>query len=126
MQQNYLPPDHDDFLTTEQIKLRYQDTSLIIFKEQKNRSNNFLSFGTSRRTIEYSNFGNDPVIIKPKIINTEKDDNLRNRTKQNIKSAKKRWRILKNAHKKFSTIKSGKKKLRVSFSVNIDIILILN
>ncbi|CAD6230264.1 GSCOCG00006729001-RA-CDS [Cotesia congregata] len=82
MQQNYLPPDHDDFLTPEQIKLRYQDTSLIIFKEQRNRNNNYLSFGTSRRTIEYSNFGNDPVIIKPKIINTDKDGNLRNRTKQ--------------------------------------------
>lgn len=53
-----------------------------MFQEQKNRNNNFLSFGTSRRTIEYSNFGNDPVIIKPKIINTEKDDKLRNRTKQ--------------------------------------------
>ncbi|KAH0557275.1 hypothetical protein KQX54_002675 [Cotesia glomerata] len=57
MQENYLPPDHDDFLTPEQIKLRYQDTSLIIFKEQRNRNRNYLSFGTSRRTIEYSNFG---------------------------------------------------------------------
>lgn len=47
------------------IKQRYKDTCLVIFKEhQKNKqSTNFLKYGTSRRTYEYSNNGNSSVIV---------------------------------------------------------------
>lgn len=36
------------------------------FQEHKNRPQlyNYLSFGPSRKTMEYSNHGNDPVVVK--------------------------------------------------------------
>ncbi|XP_043491928.1 putative uncharacterized protein BRD3OS [Polistes fuscatus] len=66
MTTRYEPPDHDHVLTKEDIRRRYQDTALVIFKEQQNKKEvvNYLSFGTSRRTMEYSNYGNQPVIIR--------------------------------------------------------------
>ncbi|XP_024943944.1 uncharacterized protein LOC107270969 [Cephus cinctus] len=66
MTARYEPPDDGNVLTNEQIRRRYQDTSLVIFKEQQNKKEvvNYLSFGTSRRTMEYSNFGNQPVIVR--------------------------------------------------------------
>ncbi|KDR09855.1 hypothetical protein L798_00403 [Zootermopsis nevadensis] len=49
-----------------EIKRRYEDTSLAIFKEQQQNkhASNFLTFGTSRRTYEYSNNGNSSVIVR--------------------------------------------------------------
>ncbi|KAL2727063.1 uncharacterized protein V1478_007341 [Vespula squamosa] len=65
MTTRYEPPEHDLVLTKEDIRKRYQDTALVIFKEQQNRKEvNYLSFGASRRTMEYSNYGNQPVIIR--------------------------------------------------------------
>lgn len=48
------------------IKRRYEDMCLVIFKEhQKNKQpTNFLRYGTSRRTFEYSNNGNSSVLVR--------------------------------------------------------------
>ncbi|KAG7188047.1 hypothetical protein KM043_013213 [Ampulex compressa] len=66
MTARYEPPDHTAVLTREDIRRRYQDTSLLIFNEQQNRKEtiNYLSFGSSRRTMEYSSNGNQPVIVR--------------------------------------------------------------
>ncbi|KAK2584762.1 hypothetical protein KPH14_007087 [Odynerus spinipes] len=65
MTTHYESPDHDRALTKEDIRKRYQDTALVIFKEHQSKKDvNYLSFGASRRTMEYSNYGNQPVIIR--------------------------------------------------------------
>jgi len=63
----YVSPEVTIVLSQEEIRKRYQDTAMIIFKEEQDREKNlvsYLSFGNSRRTIEYSNNGNHPVIIR--------------------------------------------------------------
>ncbi|XP_068083098.1 uncharacterized protein [Anabrus simplex] len=48
------------------IKQRYEDTAYTIFKEQQQElksSRGFLSYGSSRRAVEYSNFGNGSVVV---------------------------------------------------------------
>ncbi|KAH0946418.1 hypothetical protein HN011_010925 [Eciton burchellii] len=63
----YESPEVTISLTKEEIHKRYQDTAIVIFKEgqsRKEKAVNYLSFGDSRRTIEYSNNGNHPVIIR--------------------------------------------------------------
>ncbi|CAL7947905.1 unnamed protein product [Xylocopa violacea] len=66
MTERYEPPEEKAVLTKEEIHKRYQDTALIIFKEQQSKKEvvNYLTFGTSRRTMEYSNYGNQPVIVR--------------------------------------------------------------
>lgn len=48
------------------IKKRYEDTSLVIFKEQQQNKHhtNFLTFGTSRRTYEHNSNGNSSVVVR--------------------------------------------------------------
>ncbi|KYN07191.1 PREDICTED: uncharacterized protein LOC108782389 [Cyphomyrmex costatus] len=63
----YESPEVIIVLSKEEIHKRYQDTAMIIFKEQQSREKeivSYLSFGNSRRTMEYSNNGNHPVIIR--------------------------------------------------------------
>ncbi|XP_046740268.1 uncharacterized protein LOC124407791 [Diprion similis] len=64
MTARYECPDHTK--GPQDIHIRYQDTALVIFKEQQNRPRlqNYLSFGPSRKTMEYTNNGNDAVIVK--------------------------------------------------------------
>lgn len=77
MTTRYEPPDHDRALTNEDIRKRYQDTSLVIYKEyQTKKEVNYLSFGPSRRTMEYSNYGNQPVIIRRPLESLDGDDSL--------------------------------------------------
>lgn len=77
MTTRYESPDHDRVLTNEDIRKRYQDTALVIFKEQQSRKEvNYLSFGASRRTMEYSNYGNQPVIIRRPLETSDGNDNL--------------------------------------------------
>lgn len=66
MTEHYESPEVKTILTKEEIHKRYQDTALTIFKEQENKEEavNYLTFGTSRRTMEYSNYGNHPVIVR--------------------------------------------------------------
>ncbi|XP_076233150.1 uncharacterized protein LOC143178401 [Calliopsis andreniformis] len=66
MTEHYESPEVNITLTKEEIHKRYQDTALIIFKEQEKKKDvvNYLSIGTSRRTMEYSSYGNQPVIIR--------------------------------------------------------------
>lgn len=67
MTAHYKSPDVTIILSKEEIYKRYQDTAMIIFKEQQKRKKevtSYLTFGNSRRTIEYSNNGNQPVIIR--------------------------------------------------------------
>ncbi|KAK0073957.1 hypothetical protein PV325_008210 [Microctonus aethiopoides] len=62
----YEAPQINLELTKDDIHRRYQDIALLIFQEQQNNKDviNYLTIGTSRRTVEYSNYGNDPVIIR--------------------------------------------------------------
>ncbi|KYN15512.1 PREDICTED: uncharacterized protein LOC108764954 isoform X3 [Trachymyrmex cornetzi] len=63
----YESPEVVIVLSKEEIHKRYQDTATIIFKEQQSRKKeivSYLSFGNSRRTMEYSNNGNHPIIIR--------------------------------------------------------------
>ncbi|XP_011687945.1 PREDICTED: uncharacterized protein LOC105450046 [Wasmannia auropunctata] len=63
----YESPEVTIVLSKEEIHKRYQDTAMIIFKEEQGRKKeivSYLSFGNSRRTMEYSNNGNHPVIIR--------------------------------------------------------------
>ncbi|XP_076292985.1 uncharacterized protein LOC143215089 [Lasioglossum baleicum] len=66
MTDRYESPEVNVALTAEEIHKRYQDTALIIHKEQQSKRDvvNYLTFGTSRRTMEYSNYGNQPVIVR--------------------------------------------------------------
>ncbi|XP_043254249.1 putative uncharacterized protein BRD3OS [Colletes gigas] len=66
MTERYEPPEARVALTKEEIHNRYQDTALVIFKEQQSKREvvNYLTFGTSRRTMEYSSYGNQPVIVR--------------------------------------------------------------
>ncbi|XP_053987119.1 uncharacterized protein LOC128891607 [Hylaeus anthracinus] len=65
MTERYKPPEASVALTKEEIHNRYQDAALVIFKEQsKKEIVNYLTFGTSRRTMEYSSYGNQPVIVR--------------------------------------------------------------
>ncbi|XP_058799132.1 uncharacterized protein LOC131668741 [Phymastichus coffea] len=75
MPAKYVSPDHDDCtLTTDQIRRRYRDTSLVIFQEQylyrarrvresERERTTYLSFGVNRRAVTYNNNGNEPVIV---------------------------------------------------------------
>lgn len=38
--------------------------NLLLQEHQSKKEVNYLSFGASRRTMEYSNYGNQPVIIR--------------------------------------------------------------
>ncbi|XP_011170996.1 uncharacterized protein LOC105203793 [Solenopsis invicta] len=63
----YKSPEVTIVLSKEEIRKRYQDSAMIIFKEEQDRkkeSVSYLSFGNSRRTMEYSNNGNYPVIVR--------------------------------------------------------------
>lgn len=66
MTARYEPPEEVVPLTKEDIHRRYQDAALVIFKEQQSsvKDTNYLTFGSSRRTMEYSSYGNQPVIIR--------------------------------------------------------------
>ncbi|XP_012524654.1 uncharacterized protein LOC105830063 [Monomorium pharaonis] len=63
----YKSPEVNTTLSKEEIHKRFQDTAKIIFQEEQDRKKelvNYLSIGNSRKTIVYSNNGNDPVIIR--------------------------------------------------------------
>ncbi|KAL0124649.1 hypothetical protein PUN28_006482 [Cardiocondyla obscurior] len=63
----YVSPEVTIVLSKEEIHKRYQDTAKIIFQEGQSRKkeiDSYLSFGNSRRTMEYSNNGNQPVIVR--------------------------------------------------------------
>ncbi|TGZ54768.1 uncharacterized protein [Temnothorax longispinosus] len=63
----YVSPEVTIVLSKEEIHRRYQDTAMTIFKEEQGRKKkiaSYLSFGNSRRTMEYSNNGNHPVIVR--------------------------------------------------------------
>ncbi|XP_020707353.2 uncharacterized protein LOC110116933 [Athalia rosae] len=65
MTARYECPDHE--IGVRDVRKRYQDTALVIFREQLNRperQGNYVSFGPSRKTMEYSNNGNDVVVVK--------------------------------------------------------------
>ncbi|XP_078045838.1 uncharacterized protein LOC144474625 [Augochlora pura] len=66
MTDRYESPEVNIALTKEEIHNRYQDAALIIHKEQQSKRDavNYLTFGTSRRTMEYSSYGNQPVIVR--------------------------------------------------------------
>ncbi|XP_031840715.1 uncharacterized protein LOC116430554 [Nomia melanderi] len=66
MTERYESPEVNVALTKEEIHKRYQDAALVIHKEQQTTREvvNYLTFGTSRRTMEYSNYGNQPVIVR--------------------------------------------------------------
>ncbi|XP_076183096.1 uncharacterized protein BRD3OS [Ptiloglossa arizonensis] len=66
MTERYESPEASVALTKEEIHNRYQDTALVIFKEQQSKKevSNYLTFGISRRTMEYSSYGNQPVIVR--------------------------------------------------------------
>ncbi|XP_076675363.1 uncharacterized protein LOC143372732 [Andrena cerasifolii] len=66
MTERYESPEVSVELTKEEIRKRYQDTALVIFQEQRSsrEETNYLTFGTSRRTMEYSSYGNQPVIVR--------------------------------------------------------------
>ncbi|XP_029037198.1 uncharacterized protein LOC117605264 [Osmia lignaria lignaria] len=66
MTERYESPEVTTILTKAQIHERYQDTALVIFKEQqsKREAMNYLTIGTSRRTMEYSSYGNQPVVVR--------------------------------------------------------------
>lgn len=63
----YESPEVTIVLSNEEIHKRYEDAAMVIFNEQQSQKKkvvNYLSFGSSRRTIEYSNNGNHPIIIR--------------------------------------------------------------
>lgn len=65
MSTHYESPEVKIVLSKEEIHKRYEDTAKIIFNEQSRKKKvSYLSFGSSRRTIEYSSNGNHPVIIR--------------------------------------------------------------
>ncbi|XP_032670355.1 uncharacterized protein LOC116843745 [Odontomachus brunneus] len=67
----YESPEVNIVLSEEEIHKRYQDTAMVIFKEQQSRRKevvNYLSFGDSRRTMEYSSNGNQTVVIRRPIV----------------------------------------------------------
>ncbi|XP_029677711.1 uncharacterized protein LOC115244295 [Formica exsecta] len=67
MSTHYESPEVTIVLSKEEIHKRYQDTAMVIFNEQQSRKKkvvSYLTFGSSRRTIEYSSNGNHPIIIR--------------------------------------------------------------
>nr|CAD7421859.1 unnamed protein product [Timema poppensis] len=52
-------------LCSEEVKRRYQDTALVIFKEQQRlvKNSGYLTYGSNRRTLFYTNYGNAPVLV---------------------------------------------------------------
>ncbi|CAL1681838.1 unnamed protein product [Lasius platythorax] len=66
MSTHYESPEVTIVLSKEEIHKRYEDAAMVIFNEQQNKKKkvSYLSFGSSRRTIEYSSNGNHPVIIR--------------------------------------------------------------
>ncbi|XP_014486275.1 PREDICTED: uncharacterized protein LOC106750440 [Dinoponera quadriceps] len=97
----YESPEVNIILSREEIHRRYQDTAMVIFKELQSRRKevNYLSFGDSRRTMEYSSNGNQPVIIRKPVDSVIREnvhlssqilkagrklyDNLMNKTRSN-------------------------------------------
>ncbi|XP_014223602.1 uncharacterized protein LOC106650206 [Trichogramma pretiosum] len=80
MPSSYVSPDVKSTLTHEEIRRRYQDTSLIIFKEHQlyrvrrrheseRESSTYANFDINRKTMTYASNGNDPVIL-PKTTTT--------------------------------------------------------
>lgn len=59
-----------------EIRQRYEDTSLVLFKERQNKSRplNFLSIGDSRRNYAYSCHGNSAVVVGKKGNDVVKSD----------------------------------------------------
>lgn len=56
-------------LTEDEIKRRYQDTALVIFKEQQQKLKDgvgYLQYGTNRKGATYSNYGNNAVVVHRK------------------------------------------------------------
>lgn len=56
-------------LTEDEIKRRYQDTALVIFKEQQQKlkdGSGYLQYGTNRKGAMYSNYGNNAVVVHRK------------------------------------------------------------
>ncbi|GFY36233.1 uncharacterized protein TNCV_4846051 [Trichonephila clavipes] len=51
-----------------EIKQRYEDTALVLYKERLNKSRplNFLSIGDSRRSYAYSCYGNSAIVVGKK------------------------------------------------------------
>ncbi|XP_018315770.1 uncharacterized protein [Mycetomoellerius zeteki] len=79
----YESPEVIIVLSKEEIHKRYQDTAMIIFKEQQSKKKeivSYLSFGNSRRTMEYSNNGNHPVIIRKSESTIMQNSHLSSRT----------------------------------------------
>ncbi|KZC08227.1 PREDICTED: uncharacterized protein LOC107186424 [Dufourea novaeangliae] len=66
MTERYESPEVTIALTKEEIHNRYQDTALVIHKDQQDKKEvvSYLTFGSSRRTMEYSSYGNQPVIVR--------------------------------------------------------------
>lgn len=44
----------------------FSGSCIFLLQEEQNKKQivNYLTFGTSRRTMEYSSYGNDPVIVR--------------------------------------------------------------
>ncbi|XP_032452772.1 uncharacterized protein LOC116738505 [Nasonia vitripennis] len=90
MPANYVSPDVKSTLTLDEIRQRYRDTSLVIFKEHQlfrgrrtgeseREASTYLSFGINRRTMAYSSNGNDPVLVhrSMKSVTIHEDENAR-------------------------------------------------
>ena len=59
------------------VHRRYEDTALVIFRQYQKRpqhSVNYLTFGESRKTYSYSNYGNTAVVMRKKGQNITKVD----------------------------------------------------
>ncbi|XP_023245613.1 uncharacterized protein LOC111642970 isoform X1 [Copidosoma floridanum] len=74
MPASYESPEVASALTPHQIRQRYRDTSLVIFKEQQQYQlrkireserdlTSYLSFGNNRRVMTYNSNGNEPVVV---------------------------------------------------------------
>ncbi|XP_011145622.1 uncharacterized protein LOC105186840 [Harpegnathos saltator] len=75
----YKSPEVNTVLSKDDIHKRYQDSAMVIFKEQQSKRQevvNYLSFGDSRRTTEYNSNGNQPVIIRRPADSVIRQNNL--------------------------------------------------
>ncbi|XP_011506199.1 PREDICTED: uncharacterized protein LOC105368776 [Ceratosolen solmsi marchali] len=90
MSGSYEPPDDIVALDRGEIRRRYRDTALVIFKEQQlhqsrrnetseGKSRSYLSFGVNRRTVTYTNNGNEAVVVHRTTLKAaiEAQENLR-------------------------------------------------
>lgn len=59
-----------------EIKQRYEDTALVVFKERQNKSRplNFMSIGDSRKSYAYSCHGNSAIVVNKKAGEVTKSD----------------------------------------------------